>query len=79
MVKLASWAWQTLHDILSLLLNKLFKIPTDKNIAAFDTSFQTFFNETGAGKFVPRSVFIDLEPTVIGLSFIIFLSNFNLF
>jgi tubulin alpha len=28
-------------------------------------SFSTFFSETGAGKQVPRSVFIDLEPTVI--------------
>merc|ERR1712139_604137 len=25
----------------------------------------TFFSETGAGKHVPRSVFVDLEPTVI--------------
>lgn len=31
-----------------------------------DDSFSTFFEETGAGKFVPRSVFVDLEPTVIG-------------
>jgi tubulin alpha len=30
-----------------------------------DESFQTFFSETGAGKYVPRSVFVDLEPTVI--------------
>lgn len=29
-------------------------------------SFSTFFNETGAGKRVPRAVFVDLEPTVIG-------------
>jgi len=28
-------------------------------------SFSTFFSETGAGKYVPRSVFIDLEPSVI--------------
>ncbi|CEF64751.1 Alpha tubulin-like protein [Strongyloides ratti] len=28
-------------------------------------SFTTFFNETGAGRYVPRSVMIDLEPTVI--------------
>jgi len=34
---------------------------TDKN----DDSFNTFFSETGAGKHVPRSVFVDLEPTVI--------------
>lgn len=30
-----------------------------------DDSFQTFFSDTGAGKYVPRSVFVDLEPTVI--------------
>ena len=30
-----------------------------------DNDFKTFFSETGAGKYVPRSVMIDLEPTVI--------------
>lgn len=30
-----------------------------------DDAFNTFFSETGAGKHVPRSVFLDLEPTVI--------------
>jgi len=29
------------------------------------TSFDTFFHETGSGQFVPRAVYIDLEPTVI--------------
>lgn len=29
-------------------------------------SFTTFFQETPCGQFVPRSLFIDLEPTVIG-------------
>jgi len=38
-------------------------MPSDK--AFGDDSFQTFFSETGAGKHVPRAVFIDLEPTVI--------------
>ncbi|XP_055330883.1 tubulin alpha chain-like [Paramacrobiotus metropolitanus] len=28
-------------------------------------SFTTFFSETGAGKYVPRAVFVDLEPTVV--------------
>jgi len=28
-------------------------------------TFDTFFTETGNGKFVPRSIFVDLEPTVI--------------
>jgi len=30
-----------------------------------DDSFQTFFTETGAGKFVPRSLMVDLEPTCV--------------
>jgi len=30
-----------------------------------DDSFNTFFSETGAGKHVPRAVFVELEPTVI--------------
>jgi len=33
---------------------------------ANDDSFSTFFSETGAGKYVPRAVYADLEPTVIG-------------
>lgn len=31
-----------------------------------DDSFNTFFCETGSGKHVPRAVFVDLEPTVVG-------------
>jgi tubulin alpha len=27
-------------------------------------SFSTFFNETGSGKYVPRAIFVDLEPSV---------------
>lgn len=30
-----------------------------------DDSFSTFFNPTGSGKYVPRAVFIDLEPSVV--------------
>ena len=30
-----------------------------------DDAFSTFFSETGSGKYVPRCVFIDLEPTVV--------------
>jgi len=29
-------------------------------------SFQTFFEETVAGKYVPRAAIVDLEPTVVG-------------
>ena len=40
-------------------------MPSDKTIGGGDDSFNTFFSETGAGKHVPRAVFIDLEPTVV--------------
>lgn len=42
------------------------QMPSDKTIGGGDDSFNTFFSETGAGKHVPRAVFIDLEPTVVG-------------
>jgi len=42
------------------------QMPSDKSIGGGDDSFNTFFSETGAGKHVPRAVFVDLEPTVIG-------------
>ncbi|CAI2294249.1 unnamed protein product [Caenorhabditis sp. 36 PRJEB53466] len=28
-------------------------------------SFTTFFSDTGSGRYVPRSIFVDLEPTVV--------------
>ncbi|XP_009693387.1 PREDICTED: tubulin alpha-1 chain-like, partial [Cariama cristata] len=40
-------------------------MPSDKTIGGGDDSFNTFFSETGAGKHVPRAVFVDLEPAVI--------------
>lgn len=36
-------------------------------------SFRTFFSETKLGKYVPRAVFVDLEPNVIGKT------SFNLY
>merc|ERR1711972_522547 len=41
------------------------QMPSDKSIGGGDDSFNTFFSETGAGKHVPRAVFVDLEPTVV--------------
>lgn len=41
------------------------QMPSDKTIGGGDDAFNTFFSETGAGKHVPRAVFLDLEPTVI--------------
>jgi len=43
-------------------------MPSDKTVGVGDDSFNTFFSETGAGKHVPRAVFVDLEPTVVGMS-----------
>ena len=39
---------------------------SDTSTEVLDDSFNTFFNETVSGKFVPRSIFMDLEPTVVG-------------
>ena len=40
-------------------------MPSDKTIGGGDDAFNTFFSETGAGKHVPRTVMVDLEPTVV--------------
>uniref|UniRef100_A0A8C4QAV7 Tubulin/FtsZ GTPase domain-containing protein n=1 Tax=Eptatretus burgeri TaxID=7764 RepID=A0A8C4QAV7_EPTBU len=39
--------------------------PSDKTIGGGDDSYNTFFIGIGAGKHVPRAVFIDLEPTLV--------------
>merc|ERR1712227_1013200 len=41
------------------------QLPSDKTAGSSDDSFSTFFSETGAGKHVPRCVFLDLEPSVV--------------
>jgi len=40
-------------------------MPSDKTPGKETDTFNTFFSETGAGKHVPRAVFVDLEPSVI--------------
>ena len=42
------------------------QMPTDTSIGQCDDSFNTFFSETSSGKHVPRAVFVDLEPSVVG-------------
>lgn len=49
------------------------QMPSDKTIEGGDAN--TFFSETGAGKHVPRAVFVDLEPTVVGTLIIFFLGG----
>lgn len=41
-------------------------MPSEKLHGAADTSFSTFFHETGSGKHVPRALLVDLEESVIG-------------
>jgi len=41
------------------------RLPSVKTIGEGDDAFNTFFSETGSGKHVPRTVFVDLEPTVV--------------
>lgn len=53
------------------------QMPSDKTVGGGDDSFNTFFSETGAGKHVPRAVFVDLEPTVVGVCFLS--GGFNFF
>ncbi|XP_062028586.1 tubulin alpha-2 chain-like [Rosa rugosa] len=41
------------------------QMSSDKTIGRGDDAFNTFVFETGAGKHIPRAIFIHLEPTVI--------------
>ena len=41
------------------------QVSSDTNLSGGDDSLDTFFSEIGAGKYVPRAVFVDLEPTVV--------------
>ena len=41
-------------------------MPDDKATGSADDSFATFFSSTGGGQLVPRAIFVDLEPTVVG-------------
>ena len=43
------------------------QMPSDKTIGGGDDAFNTFFSETGAGKHVPRAVFLDLEVSDTGV------------
>ena len=54
------------------------QMPSDKPNVGYDDSFTTFFSNTGAGKYVPRAVFVDLEPTVIGKSARLYLYTFSI-
>merc|ERR1719157_293005 len=39
-------------------------MPGDTSVGVASDSYSTFFSETSTGKHVPRSIYVDLEPTV---------------
>ena len=43
-------------------------MPQDASVGVDDSSYNTFFSETGSGKHVPRAIFADLEPSVMGMT-----------
>lgn len=40
------------------------RVDEDKRDTVDGGSYETFFTETGSGKYVPRSIFVDLDPSV---------------
>lgn len=48
------------------------RLNNDEKLEKTDESFGTFFSETGNGRHVPRSIFVDLESSVIGLFFFLY-------
>ena len=44
--------------------NNLF--PSGEDLIGEENMYTTFFQETGRGKYVPRAIYVDLEPTVVG-------------
>ncbi|GAB2222340.1 hypothetical protein Droror1_Dr00013554 [Drosera rotundifolia] len=40
-------------------------MPSDTTVGVCGDAFNTFYSETSAGKYVPRAIFVDMDPTVI--------------
>ena len=40
-------------------------LSSDTSMGVAHVAFNIFFSETGAGKHVPKAIFVDLEPTII--------------
>ena len=55
------------------------QMPSDLTVGGGDDSFNAFFSETGSGNHVPRALFVDMEPSVIGKRHFKFYAFFNLF
>ena len=72
-----------LRDVFSIMICSIFAgiepsglIGNSDFTRRSDDSYNTFFSETGHGKHVPRALYIDLEPSVIGkLLHLVFLKH----
>ena len=42
-------------------------LPSDNKEGSETDSVHTFYNKTHSGIYVPRALFVDLEPTVVGM------------
>ncbi|KAF7132198.1 hypothetical protein RHSIM_Rhsim09G0016600 [Rhododendron simsii] len=61
----ASAAVKSILDLPPLSAQPDGQMPSDKTVGrGGDDAFNTFFSEISAGKHVPRTVFVELEPTI---------------
>eukprot|EP01017_Pseudomicrothorax_dubius_P035072 TRINITY_DN4871_c0_g1_i1.p1 TRINITY_DN4871_c0_g1~~TRINITY_DN4871_c0_g1_i1.p1 ORF type:complete len:446 (-),score=100.99 TRINITY_DN4871_c0_g1_i1:13-1350(-) len=63
-VQLGSSCWRLLTHEHSISSDGAGRVPERRSEESID-NFHTFFSETPSGRYVPRAVFADLEPTVI--------------
>lgn len=49
-----------------LIFRLVLSSPPAEDAPKEENMYTTFFQETGRGKYVPRAIYVDLEPTVVG-------------
>ncbi|MCO5551621.1 hypothetical protein L7F22_005126 [Adiantum nelumboides] len=54
----------SMSSIVSSMASIGCQMPSGKTVGGGDDAFNTFFNEMGAGKHVPRAILLDLEETM---------------
>jgi len=64
-VQLGQQCWELFCLEHGIQEDGLLKEEEKKKVNNNSSRFSTFFSETGRGKYVPRSIFLDLEPSVV--------------
>ena len=54
-------------SIFPFVWNRNTEVPQPGKVGRAESTFGTFFSETSSGKKVPRALFVDLEPSVVGI------------